>query len=258
MAEVKNIDINEKEKDLKESPLQSDNSGQFAVSHFLLSLQNKKNIGNHLIPDSLPTDTDSEADVLRAAGIDLTHDDNTENVLTLRMWVLAIGFCIIASGLNTLYTLRQPSLTISSNAILLLAYPLGKLWEKIVPAWNVPLGAWSFSLNPGHFSTKVCDQACPPFAEITPSSHEPRFLGTHLDLCHVEPEYLRAPRRRCPRGTGKILWLPRRLGLPDSHDFIYLVDWFLSCWALPIHSRDSQGAHLAWCSRRDSSYDHVA
>ncbi|CAI7638862.1 unnamed protein product [Penicillium manginii] len=125
MAEVKNIDINEKEKDLKESPLQSDNS-----------------------------DTDSEADVLRAAGIDLTHDDNTENVLTLRMWVLAIGFCIIASGLNTLYTLRQPSLTISSNAILLLAYPLGKLWEKIVPAWNVPLGAWSFSLNPGHFSTK--------------------------------------------------------------------------------------------------------
>ncbi|KAJ5378416.1 hypothetical protein N7509_011535 [Penicillium cosmopolitanum] len=125
MAGVKDIDINEKEKDLKESPSQSNTN-----------------------------DTDAEGDVLRAAGIDLTQDDNTENILTLRMWVLAIGFCIVASGLNTLYTLRQPSLTISANAVLLLAYPLGKLWEKAVPAWDVPLRAWSFSLNPGHFSTK--------------------------------------------------------------------------------------------------------
>lgn len=91
------------------------------------------------------------------------------------MWVLAIGFCIVASGLNTLYTLRQPSLTISANAVLLLAYPLGKLWEKVVPAWNVPLGTWSFSLNPGHFSTKVCDQICPLYRETIPISHESLF-----------------------------------------------------------------------------------
>lgn len=76
--------------------------------------------------------------------------------MTLRMWVLAIGFCVVASGLNTLYTLRKPSLTVGSDAVLLLAYPLGKLWEKAMPAWNVPLGVWSFNLNPGPFSTKVC------------------------------------------------------------------------------------------------------
>lgn len=71
------------------------------------------------------------------------------------MWVLGIGFCIVASGLNPLYTLRTPSLTISSSVVLLLAYPLGKLWERIVPSWNVPFGYSSFNLNPGPFNTKV-------------------------------------------------------------------------------------------------------
>ncbi|KAJ5241633.1 uncharacterized protein N7469_003224 [Penicillium citrinum] len=124
MAEVKEPDnIHVKEKDTKEIP-QSEN------------------------------DTDSESDVLRAAGIDLTRDNSNEEILTLRMWVLAIGFCIVASGLNTLYTLRKPNITVTSSAILLLAYPLGKLWEKTIPAWNVPLGCWSFNLNPEPFSTK--------------------------------------------------------------------------------------------------------
>ncbi|KAJ5673707.1 hypothetical protein N7507_002834 [Penicillium longicatenatum] len=99
-------------------------------------------------------ETESQIQVLRAAGIGLGENDPTEPVLTLRMWSLAIIFCIVVSGLNTLYTLRTPSVTISASVVLLLAYPLGKLWEKILPDWNVPLGAWSFSLNPGPFNTK--------------------------------------------------------------------------------------------------------
>ncbi|KAJ5359734.1 uncharacterized protein N7496_012147 [Penicillium cataractarum] len=104
--------------------------------------------------DDHQSDADSQVDVLRAAGIGIDEDDPTEPILTLRMWVLGIGFCIVASGLNTLYTLRTPSLTISASVVLLLAYPLGKLWEKLVPSWNVPLGNWSFNLNPGPFNTK--------------------------------------------------------------------------------------------------------
>jgi hypothetical protein len=100
-------------------------------------------------------DVDSQIDMLRAAGIGIAEDDPTEPVLTLRMWVLGIAFCIVVSGLNTLYTLRTPSLTISGSVVLLLAYPLGKLWEKVIPNWTVPLGAWSFGLNPGLFNTKV-------------------------------------------------------------------------------------------------------
>lgn len=92
---------------------------------------------------------------MQAAGIGLGENDPTEPILTLRMWVLGVVFCIVASGLNTLYTLRTPSITISASCVLLLAYPFGKLWEKTVPSWNVPLGFWSFNLNPGPFNTKV-------------------------------------------------------------------------------------------------------
>lgn len=100
-------------------------------------------------------DADSQIDILRAAGIGIAEDDPTEPILTLRMWVLGIIFCAVVSGLNTLYTLRTPSLTISGSVVLLLAYPLGKLWERIIPNWSIPLGSCSFDLNPGPFNTKV-------------------------------------------------------------------------------------------------------
>ncbi|KAJ5259589.1 hypothetical protein N7478_012570 [Penicillium angulare] len=99
-------------------------------------------------------ETESQIEVLRAAGIGLGENDPTEPVLTLRMWMIGIVFCLVVSGLNTLYTLRTPSITISASVVLLLAYPLGKLWEKVIPDWSVPLGSWSFSLNPGPFNTK--------------------------------------------------------------------------------------------------------
>lgn len=98
---------------------------------------------------------DSQIDILRAAGIDIAKDDPTEPILTLRMWVLGIVFCAVISGLNTLYTLRTPSLTITGPVVLLLAHPLGKLWEKTIPNWTIPLGKWSFELSPGPFNTKV-------------------------------------------------------------------------------------------------------
>ncbi|KAL4885992.1 OPT oligopeptide transporter protein-domain-containing protein [Aspergillus karnatakaensis] len=103
---------------------------------------------------TVPTEPDPLDNIFRAAGIGLSENDPTEPILTLRMWVLGILFCVVASGLNTLYTLRTPSLTISASVALLLAYPLGKLWEKTIPSWNIPLGPWSFNLNPGPFNTK--------------------------------------------------------------------------------------------------------
>ncbi|OQD67936.1 hypothetical protein PENPOL_c003G09299 [Penicillium polonicum] len=75
--------------------------------------------GNHT-----DSDADSQTEILRAAGIGIAKDDPTEPVLTLR------------------------------SVVLLLAYPLGKLWEKAVPNWTVPLGRLTFDLNPGPFNTK--------------------------------------------------------------------------------------------------------
>ncbi|KAL4958186.1 sexual differentiation process protein Isp4 [Aspergillus filifer] len=106
-------------------------------------------------PDIPELANDEVASLLHAASIGVVEDDPTEPVLTLRMFVLGIFFCIVASGLNTLYTLRTPSITISASVVLLLAFPLGKLWAKYVPSWTVPLGKWSFDLNPGAFKEHV-------------------------------------------------------------------------------------------------------
>lgn len=93
--------------------------------------------------------------VLRAAGATREADDPNAPCLTLRMWILGIGFCVFGSGLNTLSTLRKPSITLSQSATQLLAYPLGKLWEKVIPDWHFRLFRWTFHLNPGPFNQKV-------------------------------------------------------------------------------------------------------
>ncbi|KAL1985003.1 hypothetical protein VTN96DRAFT_8456 [Rasamsonia emersonii] len=60
-------------------------------------------------------------------------DDPSLPVNTVRMWVIGIIFTTVGSGLNQLFSLRQPSVTISSLVAQLLAYPVGVAWAKYVP-----------------------------------------------------------------------------------------------------------------------------
>jgi hypothetical protein len=98
---------------------------------------------------------DSASEVLSAAGINLSADDATIPCLTLRMWAIGIFFTLLGSGLNTLYTLRFPSISLSQSAVQFLAFPIGRAWEKLVPDWTVSLFGWKLRLNPGRFSEKV-------------------------------------------------------------------------------------------------------
>lgn len=159
------------------------------------------------------------------------------------MWVLGIGFCMIVSGLNTLYTLRAPSLTISGSVVLLLAYPLGKLWEKAVPNWTVPLGRLAFDLNPGPFNTKASF-----LAKVTVISLTMIATGACLDLYHVQPQYLRSSRCRCSNRAANVLRLQGRMGIPNSHYVLHIPHRVLSCWAISVHRGRSPRADLAWSS----------
>ncbi|KAK1470338.1 OPT family small oligopeptide transporter [Colletotrichum cuscutae] len=94
-------------------------------------------------------------DVLYAAGVGLRPDDPSLPCLTLRMWVIGIGFCLLGSGVNTLYTFRFPSISLSQSAIQFLAYPVGKAWEFVVFDWGFGIRGNRISLNPGPFNYKV-------------------------------------------------------------------------------------------------------
>ncbi|CAI0642314.1 unnamed protein product [Colletotrichum noveboracense] len=93
-------------------------------------------------------------DVLYAAGVGLRPDDPSLPCLTLRMWIIGIGFCLLGSGVNTLYTFRFPSITLSQSAIQFLAYPVGMAWEFVVPDWGFNVRGNRYSLNPGPFNYK--------------------------------------------------------------------------------------------------------
>lgn len=60
----------------------------------------------------------------------------------------------IASGLNALFALRQPAITITSLTVQLVAYPLGVGWYHAMPKRKFTLFGKSFTLNNGPFNMK--------------------------------------------------------------------------------------------------------
>lgn len=60
----------------------------------------------------------------------------------------------IASGLNALFALRQPAITITSLTVQLVAYPLGVGWYYAMPKRKFRLFGKSFTLNNGPFNMK--------------------------------------------------------------------------------------------------------
>lgn len=73
---------------------------------------------------------------------------------TIRAWVIGMILCTIGSGVNMIFSLRNPSITITTYVVQLVAYPLGLGWDLIMPdrEWN--LFGLKFNLKPGKFNYK--------------------------------------------------------------------------------------------------------
>ena len=101
-------------------------------------------------------------------------DDPEMPVLTIRMWILALTLCVIASGANTFFNFRYPGPMIGSTVLLLIAHPCGKFlaysmpintYTVRFPMWMSKLVFWredkslpleyEINLNPGPFNIKV-------------------------------------------------------------------------------------------------------
>ncbi|KAI1764832.1 OPT-domain-containing protein [Hypoxylon sp. FL1150] len=82
------------------------------------------------------------------------HDDMNIPCSTIRTWVIGVGFSILLSFINQLFSIRQPMITVQANVAQLLAFPLGKAFEKMLPDAGFTLFGVRHSLNPGPFSRK--------------------------------------------------------------------------------------------------------
>ncbi|KAI1874910.1 uncharacterized protein JN550_002339 [Neoarthrinium moseri] len=87
-------------------------------------------------------------------GVVENHDDTSQPSSTVRAWAIGIFFSVALSAINQLFSVRNPPISVTSNVAQLLAYPIGKAWEKVMPDWRFTLFGVQHSLNPGRFNKK--------------------------------------------------------------------------------------------------------
>jgi hypothetical protein len=63
-------------------------------------------------------------------------------------------FAITGSGVNILFSMRAPSISVSTLIAQLVAYPLGNLWGKYMPNRTFTTFGIEWELNPGQFTIK--------------------------------------------------------------------------------------------------------
>ncbi|CAK7271076.1 hypothetical protein SEPCBS119000_004415 [Sporothrix epigloea] len=73
---------------------------------------------------------------------------------TIRAWTIGLILCTVGSGVNMLFSMRNPSVSVTTYVIQLIAYPIGLAWDLIFPdrVWNV--FGLKFNLRPGKFNFK--------------------------------------------------------------------------------------------------------
>lgn len=82
------------------------------------------------------------------------HDDPDLPCGTIRVYVIGLAFVILVAFINQLFSVRQPSIFIGSAVVQLLAYPVGKAAERVLPDVGVTIFGVRHSLNPGPFNKK--------------------------------------------------------------------------------------------------------
>src|ERR1700761_4437663 len=73
---------------------------------------------------------------------------------TIRAWVIGILLSIFGAAINTLFSLRQPAISVGPIVAQLLAYAIGKGWEKVLPDRQFNTFGLKWNLNPGPFNVK--------------------------------------------------------------------------------------------------------
>lgn len=104
--------------------------------------------GNNEYVELIPQD-DSPYPEVRASVPNTDNPATPQN--TIRMWVIGLLMTTLGCGLNLLFSLREPVFEISPFVSALLAWPIGRLWEKFVPT---KITVFGLPLNPGRFNLK--------------------------------------------------------------------------------------------------------
>ncbi|KAA1477025.1 small oligopeptide transporter [Dentipellis sp. KUC8613] len=77
-------------------------------------------------------------------------DDPSMPVSTIRAWVIGLFWAILLPGINQFFHFRYPSILVSGLVAQLVAFPMGRLWARVMPRFAI----FGVSINPGPFTIK--------------------------------------------------------------------------------------------------------
>jgi len=109
-------------------------------------------------------------------------DDTSLSINTPRMWALSILFAIFGSSTNLFFSLRYPSVSITPVIALLLAHPLGLLWDRFLKRGGDPPDTFvNGSLEPGSVTTVTpLPSDVRPYDTISSRTGRPRATAEPL------------------------------------------------------------------------------
>jgi OPT family small oligopeptide transporter len=73
---------------------------------------------------------------------------------TIRAWVIGMILTTLSVGINMLFSLRNPSVSITTYVVQLVAYPIGRGWDMIMPTKQFKTFGYKWSFNPHPFNQK--------------------------------------------------------------------------------------------------------
>lgn len=102
-------------------------------------------------PELKAEDEDSPYPEVRAA---VRNHDEDVPCNTVRAWTIGLSLVFIGASANTLFSLRQPSISIGPLIAQIISWPMGHGWAKFVPDKSITIFEKTISLNPGPFNIK--------------------------------------------------------------------------------------------------------
>jgi hypothetical protein len=73
---------------------------------------------------------------------------------TVRAWTIGLVLVLVGASMNTLFSLRNPSIGVGPLIAQIIAWPMGHAWAKTMPTRRFETFGIRWSLNPGPFNIK--------------------------------------------------------------------------------------------------------
>lgn len=105
-------------------------------------------------PAKAPEDDEDEDSPYAEVRAAVRNYDEDVPCSAVRAWSIGMSLVFVGASMNTLFSLRQPSISIGALVAQIMAWPIGHGWARVMPDWHFSTLGRSWRLNPEPFTIK--------------------------------------------------------------------------------------------------------